>query len=87
MTSGKSPKGRLNESQGGRSHIWWVRPGTLMGIYIPAVDGHTFKDDEREEPRGEGREDTGVGGCSENRNESVSRGVHRKQERKIESLI
>lgn len=26
-----------------------------MGIYIPAVDGHTFKDDERDEPRGEGR--------------------------------
>lgn len=36
-----------------------------MGIYLPAVDGHTFKDDEREEPRGEGREDAGVGGCSQ----------------------
>lgn len=36
-----------------------------MGIYIPAVAGRTFKDDEREEPRGEGREDAGVGGCSQ----------------------
>lgn len=48
-----------------------------MGIYIPAVDGHTFKDDEREEPRGKGSEDAGVGGCSENRNKHVSRGVRR----------